>query len=214
MSTGNMGFVVVRLLAVLLLAPVCAVAAPPASPAASPAPAAVRPSFEVTLSEALLGALLSSVMPYQTEMEQEIGAFGLAKTVRVDVTLSNPRTKVTPQGVKVTLDYVLKSETSVLNRSGTAVPTLTLTPVPERKVIEGRLVRSGVMLPGGIELPIEDLVEPIEIPAVIPQEIEAGEKTVAAEARLTEVILEEGRVRVRGEAAFTPVKATAPAPAR
>lgn len=202
-----------RLLAVLLLAPVCAVGAPPASPVATPPAASARPTFEVTLSEALIAALVASVMPYETVIEQEIGAFGLAKTVQVDVRLSNPRTKVTPQGVKVTLDYVLTSETPMLNRSGTAVPTLALTPVPSRQIIEGRLVKSGITLPGGLELPIEDLVEPIEIPAVIPQEIEAGEKTISAEARLTEVILEEGRVRVRGDAVFKPGKpAVAPAP--
>jgi hypothetical protein len=116
---------------------------------------------------------------------------------------------VTAAGVKVTLDYAI---TGSFTKNGTATPTMTLTPVPARQIIEGRLVNSGITLPGGIELPIEDMVDPIEIPAVIPQEIEVGEKTIAAEAKLTDVVLEEGRVRIRGDATFKPVKSGPPGP--
>ena len=187
--------------------PAALVAAPAGSPAPSPAPASVpakAPGFEVVLSEALVGAMLTAVMPYETVMEQEIGALGLTKTVQVNVRLSNPRTRVTREGVKVTVDYVLNGGGGMFDRSGTATPTLTLTPVPARRVIEGRLTNSGVFLPGGIELPLESLVEPIEIPAVVPQEVEAGDKVIAAEARMTEVVLEDGRIRVRGTATFRP----------
>lgn len=191
-------------------------AAPPATPAPTPTPTAkpaatatsapaapkASASFELLVSEALLGALVTSMMPYDAVMEQEVGAFGLTKTITVNVRLTNPRVKVTPQGVKVTLDYAADDATGVFSKAGTAVPTMTLTPIPSKQVIEGRLVKSGVMLPGGIELPLEDLVDPIEIPAVIPQEIDAGGKIVAAEMRMTEVILEEGRIRVRGDATF------------
>jgi hypothetical protein len=202
--------VTAAVLALLFASPL---AAPPASPAASPkppaaatpapAPAKAAASFELLVSEALIGALVTSMMPYDAVMEQEVGAFGITKTVTVNVHLTNPRVKVTAQGVKVTLDYTTDG---AINKAGVAVPTMTLTPIPSRGIIEGRLVKSGVMLPGGIELPLEDLVEPIEIPAVIPQEIEAGDKVIAAEARMTEVILEEGRVRVRGDATFKPAK--------
>lgn len=195
-------------LALLLAAPL---AAPPASPAptaapAPPAAAKAAASFEMLISEALIGALVTSMMPYDAVMEQEVGVLGLTRTVRVDVRLTNPRVKVTAQGVKVTVDYTANDASGMLSRAGTAVPTMTLTPVPAKQVIEGRLVRSGVMLPGGIELPLEDLVDPIEIPAVIPQQIDAGGKLVGAEARMTEVILEEGRIRVRGDATFKPAK--------
>lgn len=192
-------------------------AAPPASPAATatatatakpvatatPAPAAKPAGFEMTISEALIGAMVSAMMPYDTMVEQEVGALGITRTIQVNVHLSNPRTKITPAGIVVTLDYTTDG---AFAKSGTATPTMTLTPIPSKQIIEGKLSRSGVMLPGGIELPIEDLVEPIEIPAVIPQKIEAGDKTIAAEARLTEVILEEGRIRVRGDATFKPAK--------
>lgn len=187
-------------------------AAPPASPAATTTAKPVATSapvvakaagFELVISEALIGAMVSAMMPYDSVMESEVGALGFTKTIQVNVHLSNPRTKVTASGVIVTLDYTTDG---TIAKSGTATPTMTLTPVPARQIIEGRLVRSGVMLPGGIELPIEDLVEPIEIPAVIPQQIEVGDKTIAAEARMTEVVLEEGRIRVRGDATFKPAK--------
>lgn len=179
----------------------------PATPAPAAAPAATKAGFELVISEALVGALVTSMMPYETVMESEVGLGAFTKTISVNVKLTNPRVKVTPQGVKVTLDYATDDASGVLTKSGTATPTMTLTPVPSKQIIEGRLVKSGVMLPGGIELPIEDLVEPIEIPAVIPQRIDAGDTPVDAEARMTEVVLEDGKVRVRGEATFKPVKA-------
>jgi len=191
---------------------ICAalLAAPPASPAATatakpaattaPAKAA---GFELVISEALIGAMVAAMMPYDAVMEQEVGALGFVKTITVNVHLSNPRTKITPAGVVVTMDYTTDG---AFTKSGVATPTMTLTPVPSKQIIEGKLVRSGVMLPGGIEMPIEDLVETIEIPAVIPQQIEVGDKTIAAEARMTEVLLEDGRIRVRGDATFKPAK--------
>lgn len=190
---------------------ICAalLAAPPASPAATatvkPAstPAPAKAGFELVISEALIGAMVTAMMPYDTVLEQEVGALGFTKTIIVNVHLSNPRTKVTASGVIVTLDYTTDG---AFAKSGIATPTMILTPVPSKGIIEGRLVKSGVTLPGGIELPIEDLVEPIEIPAVIPQQIEVGDKTIAAEARMTEVLLEDGRIRVRGDATFKPAK--------
>lgn len=195
-------------LSLTLLAASAATPTPAPKPAATPAPAAAAPKagFELVVSEALIGALVTSMMPYETVMESEVGVGAFTKTISVNVRLTNPRVKVTPQGVKVTVDYATDDASGVLTKSGTAVPTMTLTPVLSKGIIEGRLVRSGVMLPGGIELPIEDLVEPIEIPAVIPQQIEAGDKLVNAEARMTEVVLEEGRVRVRGETTFKAAK--------
>lgn len=69
-------------------------------------------------------------------------------------------------------------------------------------MIEGRLSHSGILLPGGSELPLEGMVKPIELPAVFNETVDLGEKTVPAEARATEVILEDGRVRLKGTIAL------------
>ena len=90
----------------------------------------------MTVSEATLGALLSAVMPYDTIVENEIGALGITKTITMNVSLTNPRLKVTAQGIQVTLDYAV---TGSFSKSGTATPTMVLTPVPSRQIIEGKL---------------------------------------------------------------------------
>lgn len=209
------------MIARLLLAG-CSIGALAAAPAATPAgtskpapvPAAgAAPSFEAVISEAVIASMLTAMMPYDAVMEQEVGALGFTKVVQVNVRLTDPKVKVAKDGIKVTVNYALSSPSGMFNQAGTAYPQMTLTPVPSKQMIEGRLVKSGVTLPGGMELPIEDLVDPIEIPSVLPQEVELGEKNVIAEARMNEVLLEDGKIRVKGDVVFKPAAVAAPASA-
>ena len=194
-------------------------AAPAASPTASPKPpaqqaAAPASGFEITFSEALLGSLLTAAAPIEEDVEQEIGMLGLTRTVQVHIKLTDPVVRVQKDGIKVTMNYHLTDPSGFVNQRGVATPEMQIVPVPSKKIFEGRLVRSGVMLPGGIELPLDNLVDPIEIPSVIPQDIDVGSKVLAAEARATDIVLEDGRVRVRGTVTFKPkAAAAAPAPA-
>lgn len=178
-------------------------AAPAASPTASPKPAAA-PGFEITFSEAMLGSLLTAAAPIEEDVEQEVGMLGLTRTLQIHVKLTDPVVRVQKDGIKVTMNYHLTDPSGFVNQKGVATPEMQIVPVPAKKIFEGRLVRSGLMLPGGIELPIDNLVDPIEIPSVIPQDLDVGSKVLAAEARASDVILEDGRVRVRGTVTFKP----------
>jgi len=174
-------------------------------------PAAKAPAFEVTFSEALLDAMLKAAAPFEETVEQEVGALGFTRTVSVNVLLTDPVVSVKKDGIKVTLNYRVTDPSGMLNKSGVATPEMQIVAVPAKNGFEARLVRSGLVLPGGIELPVENLVEPIELPGVISEEVDLGEKLVTAEAKASEVLLEDGKVRVKGTVTFKP-KAAAAAP--
>lgn len=188
-----------------------ALLAAPATPA--PAKGAPAPGFEATFSEALLDALLKAAAPFEEQVEQEVGALGFTRTVVVNVKLTDPVVVVRKDGIKVTLNYQVTDPSGMLNKSGVATPEMQIVAVPAKNAFEGRLVKSGLVLPGGLELPVEDMVEPIELPGVIAEELDLGEKIVNAEAKATDVLLEDGRVRVKGTVTFKPKALSAPAPA-
>ena len=52
-----------------------------------------------------------------------------------------------------------------------------------------------------------------QLPGVIQEEVDLGDKIIAAEAKATDVILEDGKVRVKGNVVFKPKGLTAPVPA-
>ncbi len=183
-----------------------------AGPSAAPAKAAPAPGFEVVFSESLLDAMLKAAAPFEQQVEQEVGALGFTKTIVVNVKLTDPVVVVKKDGIKVTLNYQVNDPSGMLNKSGVATPEMQIVPVAGGN-FEGRLVKSGLMLPGGVELPVEDMVEPIELPGVIAEEIDLGDKIVNAEAKASEVILEDGKVRVKGTIAFKPRAVAAPQPA-
>ena len=118
--------------------------------------------------------------------------------------LTNPKVHVAADGVHVSLDYHLTDASGLVDTTGVATPLLVITPIPAKQVLEAKFTHSGVALPGGVEMPLEELVDPIEIPAVIPQEIDVGGKTVVAEMHASEVLMEEGRIRLRGTVTFKP----------
>src|SRR5690606_24267675 len=85
-------------------------AAPAAAPAAatSEAPTAAAPSgpaFELLIPEQMIEDFLVAASPYQRTITENIELFGMTKKVRVDLTFRNPKVKVTPKGVLVTMDY-------------------------------------------------------------------------------------------------------------
>jgi hypothetical protein len=187
-----------------------------AAPPVVPLSAGSSGPFETVLSEQVIGALLSASAPFDETMEQEIGILGISKTVTLSIHLSEPKVKVSPDGVHVTMNYHVTDDSGVLDQSGVAMPLLQITPVPAKQTLEARLTHSGVVLPGGIELPVESLVDPIEIPAVMMEDVDLGSKVLVAEVHAREVINEEGHVRIRGDVTFRPkavAKAASAAPA-
>lgn len=183
------------------------------APAASSAKTGPAPAFEAIFSEALLDAMLKAAAPFEETVEQEVGALGFTRTVIVNVKLTNPVVSVKKDGIKVTLDYHVTDPSGMLNKAGIATPEMQIVAVPSRNVFEARLVKSGLMLPGGLELPVEDMVDPIELPGLITEEVDLGDKIVNAEAKATEVILEDGKIRVKGSVVFKPRTVIAPVPA-
>lgn len=187
-------------------APAATAKSAPAATAKPAAAVAAAPAgiVETILPESVLASLLVAAAPFDETMEQEVGGFGFTHTVELKVHLSDPKVHVAADGIHVTMNYHLQDASGVIDTSGVATPLLQITPIPAKQILEARFTHSGVTMPGGIELPLEDLVDPIEIPAVMPQDVDVGTKTVTAEFRVTEVTLEEGRVRLRGTMAFRP----------
>lgn len=174
---------------------------------AAPAPTPIAPSgaIEAALSDAAIEALLKAAAPFDETMEQEVGALGFTKTVQVKVHLTNPRVKVSADGVHVTVDYHLQDDSGVVDTVGTATPLLVITPVPAKEMLEATFARSGIELLG-VEVPLETLVDPIEIPAAVAEDVDLGDRKLATHARVTEVVPQDGRVLLKGTVSFSPEK--------
>jgi hypothetical protein len=204
MSSWKGGFVIAFGLLVLLAG--SAAAAPQASKTPAPAAASAPGSnatFEGFFSEQLLAAMLTAGAPYEQAMEEEVGVGPFSKTVHVDVKLTDPKVKVQKDGIHVTMSYQVTDPSGLLNTSGIATPLMQITPIPGKNVFEAKLTSAGVTV-AGVELPLEDALDPIELPAVYPDELDLGDKTVTAEAHATDLILEDGRVHVKGYVLFLP----------
>jgi hypothetical protein len=171
---------------------------------AAPALPATNQVIETVIPESALGSLLNAAAPFDQTFDQDLEILGMSRTLSIKVHLSDPKVHVAPDGIHVTLKYHLTDDSGVVDMDGTATPLLTITPVPSKKMLEARFSHSGVTLPGGIELPLETLVKPIEIPAAISEEIAVGSKNLSADIQVTDVVTEEGRVRLRGTVVFHP----------
>lgn len=168
------------------------VAAAPESPA-SEAP----PELELVIPAKMLESLLEAAAPFERKITQQVVLMGFSQKVNVDLRLTSPRVEVTPKGVRVTFDYVLKGPGGITSR-GRATPKMELRPIPDKGIIEGRLTGAKLSATGGIEVPVEDLLEPVQIPASASGPLVLGDKKIQAEGRAREVVLEDGLIRVRG----------------
>lgn len=158
------------------------------------------PGFEMILPEKMIEDLLSAAAPFDREVKKNAGFLG---DVRFNVRLKNPRVKVTPSGIHVTLDYYVSSA-SGLGTSGTARPRLELKPDENSGDLIARLVDATISSTG-ITLPLEQAVEPIRLPASATGPLQLNGRTIEASGRAERVVLENGRVRVIGSWSFRPV---------
>lgn len=185
------------MLSSLLLAAV--VAASPAAPSAPP--------MELVIPEQMLQDLLQAAAPYHRTVKEKMELLGFSQTVTLELTLTHPKVKVTPQGVLVTLDYDLVGPGGVTSK-GQATPKLELRAVPEKNEIEGRFTGGKLSATGDLQITIDDLLDPVHLPAGTTGPLELGDTQVIATGRAREVVLEPGQVRVRGEWKFEKPAAT------
>ncbi len=175
-----------------------------------------RPAeLELIIPERLIEELLTAAAPFDRVIHQEVAAFGLTQRVRLDLRLMRPRVKVAKEGVRVTFDYDLRGPAG-LSARGEVTPLLQLRALPGRGVLEGRLTGAKISATA-LEVPLDDLVDPVLIPAMAEGPMEVGPQTVHAELSAREVVLEEGRVRVLGawlfrKAPAAPAKVSADVP--
>ena len=172
--------------------------------AATPALPAGNQVIETVIPESALGSLLNAAAPFDQTFDQDLEVLGISQTVSIKVHLTDPKVHVAADGIHVSLKYHLTDDSGVVDMDGTAPPLLTITPVPAKKTLEAKFSHSGVMLPGGLELPLEKLVKPIEIPSFISEDIAVGSKGISADVQVTDVVTEEGKVRLRGTVVFHP----------
>ncbi len=179
-----------------------------ATPAAAPAP--VVPPFEVLIPEKMLEDFLWAAMPLKRTVDQEVGLLGFSQRVNLDVTLSRPRVRVTPSGIKVTLDFHVEGPGG-LTADGVTTPRFELSVLEAQHLLEGK-VTGATISETGLELPLDAVVPPVRFPAGAMGPVQVGDATVQAEAWAREVVLEEGQARVKGTWVFK--KAEPPKAAR
>ena len=105
--------------------------------------------------------------------------------------------------------YHAKDAAGVIDLRGVAKPDLKFVVVPDRAVIEARLARLVIALPGGLEVPLDTSLAPFSLPAVWSTPVDLNGKAVVAEIRVVEVVPETGTAVLRGEIAFKPRKSEA-----
>lgn len=164
--------------------------------------AADEPELEIVIPERMLEDFLVAAAPFDQTLTREVAVLGFTRSVKLDLTLTNPKVKVTPAGVVVTMDYLLRGPGGVTSK-GVATPKLDLKAVEGKSLLEGRLSGAKLSATGGIELPVEELLEPIQFPAGATGPIPVGNSVVEAQAHAREVLLEKGKVRVKGAWSFT-----------
>jgi hypothetical protein len=175
---------------------------PPAPDEAPPKDTATppEPELEWVIPQQMLEALLVAAAPFDRVIHQDVSMLGMSRKVRLDLRLTRPRVQVTPAGIRVTFDYDLRGPAGLSSR-GQATPRLELRALEGRGLLEGRL--TGAKLAAtGVEIPMEDLMDPVRIPASLEGPLELGTSRVLAALHAREVVLEEGRVRVRGGWSF------------
>lgn len=158
---------------------------------------AADPELEIVIPERMLEEFLVAAAPFERTITRDVGVLGLTRTVSLDLTLTKPKVKVTPAGIQVTLDYWIRGPGGISSK-GQATPTLQLRAVDGKGLLEGKLTGARLSAAGGIELQMDDLLEPIQFPVAVMGPIPVGDSVIDAQTVARDVILEDGKVRVKG----------------
>lgn len=188
------------LLALTVLAADPVAASTSTAPTAGKSTEANRPRLELVIPEQMLEDFLEAAAPIRRTATQKLEVLGMTQSLEFNLTLTHPRVKVKPKGVFVTMDYDLRGSGGFAS-NGRATSRLDLRVVPDKNVIEGRLLDTQL---SGTDLTIglDELLEPILIPAGASGPLELGDNQVIATGRTREIVLEQGLVRIRGDWEF------------
>jgi hypothetical protein len=173
----------------------------------SPAVAGEPPVVELGASDQALTAMLAAACPISQTIDS--AAAGLPGMAKIAVELTEPSVRVTNAAVKVTMRYHAKDASGLVDLSGVAKPDLRFVVIPGKGIVEARLVRLVIALPGGVEVPLDTSLAPFALPAIWSTPIDLNGKPVVAQVTVTEVVPEAGRAVLRGEIAFKPRKGEA-----
>lgn len=174
-------------------------ASPDAGTATDVEPEPDVPGFEMVLPEKMIEDLLSAAAPFDRDIKRNAGFLG---DVRFSVRLKNPRVRVMPNGIFVTLDYSIGSASGI-GTSGTARPRLELKPDGDSGDLMAKLV-DATLSGTGVSVPLDQVVDPIKLPASAAGPLQLGGRNIDASGRAERVVLEDGRVRVIGSWKFRP----------
>jgi hypothetical protein len=162
--------------------------------------AAPPAEFSITLSEGVLAGLLTAAAPIEQVVEQDVGVAGRMQLV---VTFTEPQVRITNAAIKISMNYHAKNNSGFIDVRGVAKPDMVIVANAAKGVFEARFTRVILTLPGGIEVPVEGALKPIEIPGVITEEVNLGAKVISAQGRGSSVQLETGKVHLRGTMEFS-----------
>ncbi len=164
--------------------------------------AKTNPVVELAVSDDALTAIVAAACPIRQVLDGS--AVGFPGVSKLEIELFDPSVHVTNAAVKVTMRYRARDTAGLLELTGVAKPDLRFVVLSDKGIIEARLSRLVVTLPGNFEVPFDAVVEPFTLPAIWPAPIEFNGKSMIAEITVTDVVPETGRALLRGGIVFRP----------
>lgn len=162
------------------------------------------PEFEAVLPQQMLQDLLEAAAPFDRDVKRTVSVLGFNQDMTVSIRLNHPKVAISPSGVRVTMDYALSSASGGLGTSGTIAPRLELKPDEKTGDLVAKMV-DATLPSSGAAVSLQDVVDPIHIPATTSGPLEIGSRMVDASTKISRVKLEDGQVRVFGTWLFKPM---------
>lgn len=163
--------------------------------------------FEIHLKQRFLSDLLQAAAPFERTREYEVGALGITRTVSYKVRLYDPQVVVEKGRIHVPMKFDASDGSGLISTTGTVDPDLTLSYDKESKQFVARLSKADLRIGGvGLTIPVEQLVDPMPIPGVMPADLELPHKKLVADVTIADIQIHEGAVHVLGDADFHEAK--------
>ncbi len=160
--------------------------------------ATAPPSVDIDISQESLQGLLEAMAPIENSATIRFGG----ARIKVFLRLSEPKVEVTPEKILISAKYEARDENGLIRLNGVAHPEMEIVKAPNRPRFQGKMKRSGILLPGGIDLPIENFVPPINLPATYSNQFRLRDKTVTANSEVKRVTLVKGKIRLHCDVTF------------